>query len=145
MEKYNTLRTLSGIIIFISWLDLVSAIIVTGYLITQEADIISVLPLFIGGLIGFIFLLSFGKVIQLLLDLRESQINNQPDISKSIDSDSLKNELPKIDIEYDEESDITDKDLIKLNSLIKKEKKGFLGSGKKSDIIVLLSDMITSK
>lgn len=162
MDKYKTLKTLSGLIIFIAWFGLISAIIVTGYLISNELDFMTTLPFLVGGLIGFILFLAFGKGIQLLLDIRENQIQIK-DSANSVENqvmlfDEWKKENPTKSIsdyyatvitknDNNELTDIsiTEANLSVLDNLIIKQKKTFLGAGSKSDILILLSELITSK
>ena len=75
--------------------------------------------------------LSFGKSIQLLLAIWENQFDRYSSINN----------------EKDELSDfeISETKLKELDTLIKKQKKTFLGAGSKSDILILLSGLITSK
>ncbi len=144
MEKYKFLKNLSGLIIFLAWIDLIATIIVTGYLISNELDFSIILPYLISGLIGFVLFLSFGKSIQLLFDIRENQfdkhssVNNEKDKLSDFDS-SLNNEKDKLS-----DFEISETRLKELDALIKKQKKTFLGTGK-SNILILLSRLITSK
>lgn len=118
-------------IIFLAWIDLIATIIVTGYLISNELDFLIVLLYLISGLIGFVLFLSFGKSILLLLDIRENQFDKHYSINNE------KDEL------FDFE--ISETKLKELDTLIKKQKKTFLGAGSKSNILILLSKLITSK
>jgi len=71
MGKYSTLKNLAGIINFIAWLNLISGVILTIFSIQEELGTIFIISSLTGGLIGFILLLSFSKLILLALDIRE--------------------------------------------------------------------------
>ncbi|MCK4664734.1 MAG: hypothetical protein KAT68_17825 [Bacteroidales bacterium] len=134
MEKYNTIRTLSVIMIVLSWISFIGAIIIAVFQISNESDLVTIISPLISGFIVFVVFLSLGKTMQLLLDLRENQI-------RSFNA----NEEQKSIVKNSNTAEISDKILNELFKLIKSHKKSILGKGKKEEIIGLLEIIVTSE
>lgn len=155
MEKYGTLRYLTVIINFIAWLNLISGIILTIFSIGYNLGASFIIIGLLGGLIGFILLLSFGKLIQLVLDIREKQIekekNKKPmEIQEETSLEQIEVEENKNPIRFKGEKslqqiEITEISIIELRGLIIRQKKSYIGNKKKTEIISILNKLVTSK
>jgi len=149
MEKYKLLESLSKIIIFIAWLIVISLVIVVMYLISKEAELIEFFGFIIGGIYSFILLLSFGKLIQITLDIREDQIKFSDKMNSHAPNENKK-QVQKIQSklnkkEVQKKIDIDDNLISELRNLIIKQKKSFIGNKYRKDIILLLNRIITSQ
>lgn len=136
MEKYSTVKSLASVLIFIAWLNLLAGIILAIYASNENLDTIMIVSSAVGGSIGFILLLSFGKLIQLAIDIRENQvISNETNAPNSEEKEEI-TESSKIEI-----SDTT---LLDLRKTILSQKRSVLGKGK--DVILdLLKSLLSTK
>src|SRR5665648_660614 len=97
MESYKSLTSLSKFLIFISWLIAILTIGIVSFYAFDGEDyriLISVLSM---GVLIFIFLLSFGKLAQFLLDIRDYQL--------SFETSSIDNEKQDLQISYYRDKD----------------------------------------
>lgn len=147
MEKYLTIKSLSGILILISWISLIGSVIIVFIQISNNGDFISIIPQLISGVVVFLLFLSFGHTMKLLLDIRIDQIeklkvplvNLEHSESKQIHNVENKTTTEELSTVFSD--DILDN----LNDLIKKQKKKLFGKGYVEDITNILSEIITSK
>jgi len=155
MEKYGTLRGLARIINFIAWLNLISGIILTIFSISNDLGTSFILSGLLGGSIGFILLLSFGKLIQLALDIRKKQIekgeNKKPMESQEkkfleqIEGEENKNSIESKGEKSLELIENIERSIVGLRRLIIRQKQSFIGSSTRLEIISILSKLLTSK
>ena len=136
MEKYSNLKRLSGIINFIAWLNLIAGIIIAFYLNSKNLGTIISVSSVVSGFIGFILLLSFGKLMELVLDIRENQIG-----SKEV---TLTKEFESKNQEKNQEIEFSEKVLLDLRKYILNQKKSLIGKNK-NEILEFLSRLITTK
>ena len=148
MEKYQLLKFLSKVINFISWLSLILCAVIVVIRIYKESLVIETIITIISGLFSFVILLSFGKLIQVTLDIRESQIKISDERNSHLPNTSnkqIQKVLRKSSKKEVKKTINVDENLIsELRKLIMKEKKSFISKYKK-DIILLLNKIIKSE
>jgi hypothetical protein len=136
MEKYRTLKSLAGIINFIAWLNLIAGIIIAIYSNSEKLGDIVIVTSVVSGLIGFVLLLGFGKLIQITLDIRENQIMTREETTATEASNESFTETREIEF-----SETT---LLDLRKKILRQKQSIFGK-KTDEILELLSRLITTK
>jgi len=136
MERYSTLKTLAGIINFIAWLNLIAGIIIAIYSNSEKLGTTVIVTSVISGLFGFVLLLSFGKLIQITLDIRENQIKTT-EKNTTIEADN-ENIVDTKEIEFSETT------LLDLRKQILGQKQSVFGKNK-NQVLELLSSLITTK
>lgn len=136
MEKYSNLKSLSGIIIFFAWITLIAGIIIAISSISEDLELIMVVTSVVSGFVSFILLLSFGKLIQVVLDIRENQLDSK--------GNNLIKEIESETIEYEKEIEFSETVLLDLRKHILHQKKSLINKNK-NEILELLSGLITSK
>jgi len=136
MEKYSTLKSLAGIINFIAWLNLIAGIIIAIYSNGEKLGTIGIVTSVVSGLVGFVLLLSFGKLIQITLDIRENQIKTR-DETTTIEAIN-ENFADSKEIEFSEMN------LLDLRKLILKQKQKIFRKNN-NELLELLSRLITTR
>ncbi len=136
MGKYSTLKSLAGIINFLAWLNLIAGIIIAIYSNSEKLGTIVIVSSVVSGLVGFVLLLSFGKLIQITLDIRENQIKTKEEIT-TIEADN-ENFADTKEVEFSETT------LLDLRKLILRQKQSIFGKNK-NEMLELLSRLITTR
>ncbi|HZL11846.1 MAG TPA: hypothetical protein VFC65_17830 [Prolixibacteraceae bacterium] len=136
-DKYKYLKYLAKFILVIGWLNLISAFLLIFYYLSIDEDFVDILPRFGSGVVLSVFLLTFGKVILLIFDIRNFQLDS-PISPNRIEKN--KTSIPSINDNLIDESEIQ-----KLKYLIQKQKRRMFGDGYKLDIINTLNKLIDSE
>lgn len=146
MEKVGFIKKLAITINVLAWIYLIAMVIVTIFSFVEEFSPVLIISLVLSGLVGFVILLTFGKTIEILIDIRSSQlINNIDKVNiETIKRRELKepNNRPEEEIEVTE---ISEENLHILNNLIQNQKKKLWGSSQKIEIITLIKSLVVSK
>jgi hypothetical protein len=139
MQKYSTLKSLAEIVNLIAVLNLIAGIIIAIYFYNENLGIIVIASSVIIGLIGFVLLLSFGKLIQITYDIRENQIytKEQPTSIEAVDQNLAVNKDNK-------DVDFLDSSLFDLRKLILNQKQSFF-TNNKHEILEILSRLVSTK